>query len=182
MDSLPPESPLSVVLHPRLITAGGLLLLLVSCTADSSSDTISRPPSTPPVAAAAPPEPQPVAGFTTLPSEQQVLTALPTGRADPFAPLAGPAIAAAPDGSAAGGSSDGSAVLQVTGMIHSAGQVQAFIQIGEQSGAVCLGSGGRCPGSGLPALLPANWSVTSIDVPSGRLVLNQAGQRRVFQL
>jgi hypothetical protein len=173
MASLPPEFPLSVVLHPRLITAGGLLLLLTGCAGDSSSDTISRPPSTPPVAAAAPPEPQPVAGFTTLPSEQQVLTALPTGRADPFAPLAGPA---------AGGSSDGSAVLQVTGMIHSAGQVQAFIQIGEQSGAVCLGSGGRCPGSGLPALLPANWSVTSIDVPSGRLVLNQAGQRRVFQL
>jgi hypothetical protein len=181
MASLPPESPLSVVQHPRLITAGGLLLLLVGC-ADSSSETISLPPSTPPVAAASPPEPQPVVGFTTLPSEQQVLTALPSGRSDPFAPLAESALAAAPEGLAASGSSDRSAVLQVTGMIHSADQVQAFIQIGEQSGAVCLGSGGRCPGSGLPALLPANWSVTSIDVPSGRLVLNQAGQRRVFQL
>lgn len=120
-----------------------------------------------------PAEPQPAAGFTPLPTPQQVVAALPSGRVDPFAPLAQPAGRAAPAAAAD---------LRFTGVIRSAGQAQALVQMGDQSGAVCVGRRGVCPGSGLPALLPADWSVTSIDVASGRLVLNQAGQRRVFSL
>ena len=119
--------------------------------------------------------PQPAAGFTPLPTPQQVLAALPMGRADPFAPLPQPPKPATSGGAPA-------ADLRFTGVIRSAGQAQALVQLGEQSGAVCVGRRGACPGSGLPALLPADWSVTSIDVASGRLVLNQAGQRRVFSL
>jgi len=160
-------------------SALALLPALSACASSSGPETISLPPPAPnpatatkPAAAAA--EPTPAPGFTPLPTPQQVVAALPTGRQDPFAPLP-QAKAAAPGGAPAGD-------LRFTGVIRSAGQAQALVQVGDQSGAVCVGRRGVCVGSGLPALLPADWSVTSIDVASGRLVLNQAGQRRVFNL
>ena len=104
-----------------------------------------------------------------------MVAALPTGRADPFAPLAA-AVAGGASSPPAGGE------LRFTGVIRSAGQSQALVQFGDLSGAVCVGQRGLCPESGLPALLPAGWSVTSIDVANGRLVLTQAGQQRVFNL
>lgn len=153
-----------------------LLPVLTACASSSGPETISLPPPSQPAAAVKPAlaEPAPAAGFTPLPTPQQVVAALPTGRPDPFAPLpqakvVAPGVAPAAD-------------LRFTGVIRSAGQAQALVQVGEQSGAVCVGRRGVCPGSGLPALLPSDWSVTSIDVASGRLVLNQAGQRRVFSL
>ncbi|MFM2174587.1 MAG: hypothetical protein RLZZ54_2514 [Cyanobacteriota bacterium] len=165
---------------PRLSSALAVVALLVpavaGCGSSSDPETISLPPAPPkPAAAAGVPTsaPQPTAGFTPLPTPQQVVAALPTGRVDPFAPLPQP-------GSKAGAAPAGD--LRFTGVIRSAGQAQALVQVGEQSGAVCVGRRGVCPGSGLPALLPSDWSVTSIDVASGRLVLNQAGQRRVFSL
>jgi hypothetical protein len=154
-----------------------LLPALTACASSSGPETISLPPPTPKPSTAAKPvaaEPIPAAGFTPLPTPQQVVAALPTGRLDPFAPLP-QATAAAPGGTPAGD-------LLFTGVIRSAGRAQALVQVGDQSGAVCVGRRGVCPGSGLPALLPSDWSVTSIDVASGRLVLNQAGQRRVFNL
>ena len=154
-----------------------LLLALTACASSSGPETISLPPPPSKPAAAAKPaaaEPTPAAGFTPLPTPQQVVAALPTGRLDPFAPL--PQAKAAASGGAPAGD------LRFTGVIRSAGQAQALVQVGGQSGAVCVGRRGVCVGSGLPALLPADWSVTSIDVASGRLVLNQAGQRRVFNL
>ncbi|CAK6699585.1 hypothetical protein [Synechococcus sp. CBW1107] len=156
---------------------------LVACGSSPESGTISLPPAAPkppasalkaPIAA----NPQPAAGFTPLPTPQQVVAALPTGRVDPFAPLAQPAAAGAPAAAASASASQ----LRFTGVIRTAGQAQALVQVGDQSGAVCVGRRGVCRGSGLPAFLPADWSVTSIDVASGRLVLNQAGQRRVFTL
>lgn len=166
---------------PRLSSALVVVALLVpavaGCGSSSETETISLPPAQPKPAAAAAvttaSAPQPTAGFTPLPTPQQVVAALPTGRVDPFAPLPQP-------GSKAGAAPAGD--LRFTGVIRSAGQAQALVQVGEQSGAVCVGRRGVCPGSGLPALLPSDWSVTSIDVASGRLVLNQAGQRRVFSL
>jgi hypothetical protein len=166
---------------PRLSSALAVVALLVpvvaGCGSSSDTETISLPPAPPKPAAAAAvttaSAPQPTAGFTPLPTPQQVVAALPTGRVDPFAPLPQP------------GSKPGAAPaadLRFTGVIRSAGQAQALVQVGEQTGAVCVGRRGVCPGSGLPALLPPDWSVTSIDVASGRLVLNQAGQRRVFSL
>jgi len=162
-----------------LALAGVALLVpaVAGCGSSLDPETISLPPAPPKPAAAAAATtasaPQPTAGFTPLPTPQQVVAALPTGRADPFAPLPQP-------GSKAGAAPAGD--LRFTGVIRSAGQAQALVQVGEQSGAVCVGRRGVCPGSGLPALLPADWSVTSIDVASGRLVLNQAGQRRVLSL
>jgi hypothetical protein len=157
------------------LVALALLPALGACGSNSTPDSISLPPPPPKPAAATPTAaaPQPAAGFTPLPTPQQVVAALPTGRVDPFAPL--------PQANAGAGGAPAADVL-FTGVIRSAGQAQALVQLGDQSGAVCVGRRGVCPGSGLPALLPADWSVTSIDVATGRLVLNQAGQRRVFNL
>jgi hypothetical protein len=157
------------------LVALALLPALSACGSSSGPETISLPPPPAKPAAANPATaaPQPATGFTPLPTPQQVVAALPTGRVDPFAPL--------PQANAGAGGAPAGDVL-FTGVIRSAGQAQALVQLGDQSGAVCVGRRGVCPGSGLPALLPADWSVTSIDVASGRLVLTQAGQRRVFNL
>jgi hypothetical protein len=157
------------------LAALALLPALSACGSSSGPESISLPPPPAKPAAATPAAaaPQPAAGFTPLPTPQQVVAALPTGRIDPFAPLS--------QAKAAGGGAPAGDV-RFTGVIRSAGQAQALVQLGDQSGAVCVGRRGVCPGSGLPALLPADWSVTSIDVASGRLVLNQAGQRRVLNL
>ena len=167
---------ISRALTPALV----LFPLLIACGSGSPSapDTITLPPAAPGAAAPSAPAaaaPQPAAGFTPLPTPQQVVAALPTGRVDPFAPLAAAKVGDTSSPPAGG-------ELRFTGVIRSAGQSQALVQFGEQSGAVCVGQRGVCPGSGLPALLPAGWSVTSIDVASGRLVLTQAGQRRVLNL
>jgi hypothetical protein len=116
-------------------------------------------------------------GFTPLPSPEQVLAALPVGRLDPFASVMAPAQAAGP---AAGSPAD---ALRLTGVLRSRYGPQAFVQLAPgQSGAVCVGPRGRCSGSGLPPLLPPGWSVERIDVAQGRLLLNQAGQRRMLSL
>jgi hypothetical protein len=68
-------------------------------------------------------------------------------------------------------------------VLHSRRGPEAFVQLAPgQSGAVCVGPRGRCSGSGLPPLLPPGWSVERIDVAQGRLLLNQAGQRRILSL
>ena len=105
-----------------------------------------------------------------MPSPQQVVAAQPHGRVDPFAP-----VATATDGST-------STELQLTGLIGSGRSAHALISLGSQSGTVCVGRQGLCPGSGLPALLPPGWTVTGIDLGRGELRLNQAGQRRVLSL
>lgn len=109
-----------------------------------------------------------------MPSPQQVVQAQPHGRVDPFAPVAAAAADAKDDSNA----SD----LQLTGLIGSGRSAQALISLGGQSGAVCIGPQGLCPGSGLPALLPPGWTVTGIDLGRGELRLNQAGQQRVLSL
>ena len=107
-----------------------------------------------------------------MPSPQQVVAAQPHGRVDPFAPVA---TATANDGSA-------STERHLTGLIGSGRSAQALISLGSQSGTVCVGRQGLCPGSGLPALLPPGWTVTGIDLGRGELRLNQAGQQRVLSL
>jgi len=152
------------------------LVLLAGCSGAPNSLTRQDPP---PRDAAAPAAQAPAAptaagaGFTPLPSPQQVLAALPVGRADPFAPVVASAQAAGP---AAEG-------LRLTGVLRSRFGAQAFLQLAPgQGGAVCVGPRGVCAGSGLPALLPPGWSVLSIDVAQGRLLLNQGGQRRLLSL
>ncbi|MEY4431517.1 MAG: hypothetical protein RLZZ533_1453 [Cyanobacteriota bacterium] len=157
--------------------AGALLSLLVlaGCSGAPSPDVGALPAATPPNSApASPPAPAVAgAGFTPLPSPQQVLAALPVGRPDPFAPVLTSAQAAgpAPEG------------LRLTGVLRSRWGPQAFLQLAPgQGGAVCVGPRGLCAGSGLPALLPPGWSVLRIDVAQGRLLLNQGGQRRLLSL
>ena len=137
-----------------------------------SAVSLDQAPET--VAPVSPPQPTAAgAGFTPLPSPQQVLAALPIGRPDPFAPVVAPAKTAgpAPEG------------LRLTGVLRSRFGPQAFLQLAPgQGGAVCLGPRGLCAGSGLPALLPPGWSVVSIDVANGRLLLNQGGPRRLLSL
>ena len=161
------------------------LMALAGCGAPSPDDGATGagqgPAATAPVAASGTPAAVPAdaggAGLTPLPSPEQVLAALPVGRPDPFAPVVAPAQAAGP---AAGSPADG---LRLTGVLRSRYGPQAFVQLAPgQSGAVCVGPRGRCPSSGLPALLPVGWSVERIDVPQGRLLLNQAGQRRMLSL
>ena len=109
-----------------------------------------------------------------MPSPQQVVEAQPHGRVDPFAPVA-TATATATEEST-------STELQLTGLIGTGRSAQALISLGGQSGTVCVGRQGLCPGSGLPALLPPGWTVTGIDLGRGELRLNQAGQQRVLSL
>lgn len=107
-----------------------------------------------------------------MPSPQQVVEAQPHGRVDPFAPVV--AVTATEEST--------STELQLTGLIGSGRSAQALISLGGQSGTVCVGRQGLCPGSGLPALLPPGWTVTGIDLGRGELHLNQAGQQRVLSL
>ena len=109
-----------------------------------------------------------------MPSPQQVVEAQPHGRVDPFAPVATATATATEESTTTD--------LQLTGLIGSGRSAQALISLGGQSGTVCVGRQGLCPGSGLPALLPPGWTVTGIDLGRGELRLNQAGQQRVLSL
>jgi len=116
------------------------------------------------------------AGFTPLPSPQQVMGPLARGRQDPFAPLplpqAGPATPNLPAG------------FLFTGVIQSRGLTQAIVQLGVSSTGVagptsatlCVGPRGICPGaSPRDYQLPAGWSVSAIDLRQGLLSLRQGG-------
>ena len=109
-----------------------------------------------------------------MPSPQQVVEAQPHGRVDPFAPVATATATTTEESTTTD--------LQLTGLIGSGRSAQALISLGGQSGTVCVGRQGLCPGSGLPALLPPGWTVTGIDLGRGELRLNQAGQQRVLSL
>ena len=132
-----------------------------------------------------------VAGFTPLPSPQQVVGPLVNGRRDdPFAPLpspqAGSPTATLPEG------------FLFTGVIKSGGLTQAVVYLGGSSKTIsesvsdnvsaklfavnsgqptttlCVGSRGICPGAYPNApLLPPGWSVTGIDLRQGVLSLRQ---------
>lgn len=151
--------------------------LATSCAGPSEDGATVLPPSPPSARSGSAPaatQSVPTAGFTPLPTPQQVVAPLATGRPDPFAPLA-----PAPQALAAVALPEG---LRFTGVIRSGGHAQALIQLKDQSGPVCVGPRGYCPGAGLPALLPPGWSVTGIDVQNGRLALRQGSQRRILSL
>ncbi|UPH89620.1 hypothetical protein [Synechococcus sp. NB0720_010] len=152
-----------------------VLLALAACGTGESSTAPSAPGTAIPPARASEPTPlTPSPGFIAMPSAQQVVQAQPHGRIDPFAP-----VTAAP---ASTPSETPEADLQLTGLIGSGRSAQALVSLGGQSGTVCIGRQGLCPGSGLPALLPPGWTVTGIDLGRGQLRLNQAGQQRVLSL
>jgi hypothetical protein len=128
------------------------------------------------------------AGFTPLPSPQQVVGPMAGGREDPFAPLApaGAASASLPSG------------FLFTGVIQSRGLTQAIVYLGgtdttvsetitnnvstklrqvnsaDPTTTLCVGPRGLCPGGNPQAPpLPPGWSVTRIDLRNGLLSLRQ---------
>lgn len=115
--------------------------------------------------------PPPPTGLTPLPSPQQVVTAQPLGRPDPFLPVLATATAK-------GGAAAGQALptlpsgFSFHGVIRSGGQSQALVQFGGESGSLLPGQvGGRNT-----KLLPPGWAVGSIDVARGRLILRASGR------
>ena len=152
-------------------------LLLTGCGA---SPTVEAPPPPAPPRPAAPtassgavPE-----GLTPLPTSQQVVSEFRLGRQDPFGTLVPEMV---PGAVAAGATARAAATppaflqdFRVTGVIHSGGQSEAVVTYRQLSGSLRPGDrGGRNTD-----LLPSGWSVASVDVPNGRLVL-QSGSRRV---
>jgi len=162
---------------------GGALLLvalLSACSTASDSSLsplpLARRPLRPAADQTAPAE---VAGLIQPPSPEQVVQAQATGRLDPFAPVQSAAPVAS---NTAQASQAPIPELRLTGLIGSGRQAQALVEIGNQSGTICVGRRGLCPGAGQAALLPVGWSVTGIDLGRGQLVVFQGGQRRVFSL
>ncbi len=153
-------------------------LLLTGCAA---SPTVEAPP--PPAPAPPPAAPTPASaavpeGLTPLPTSQQVVSAFPLGRQDPFGTLVPEMVPGAVTAAAsARAAATPPAFLQdfrVTGVIASGGQSEAVVTYRQLSGSLRPGDrGGRNTD-----LLPSGWSVASVDVPNGRLVL-QSGSRRV---
>ena len=119
-----------------------------------------------------------MAGLTPLPSSNQVVASVSSGRVDPFAPLATPATASSarpillslPPG------------LIFNGVIRSGGTPEALVQFGAESGTLRVGQRGGSTTDysttdyRTTPLLPAGWSVASIDVENGRLTLRQGKQ------
>ncbi len=171
-----------------LAALAGISLLLGACSRAESPDAeLPEPPAaTPEPEQASAPVSVEVAGFTPLPSTNQVLAANPIGRSDPFAsdrPGAVPAPAAT-TGPGGTGAPARPAPLQLppdflfSGVIRVGTSPQAMVQFGPNSGAVGIGERG---GSNTD-LLPAGWVVSSIDVDRGRLVLRQGSQTVTAEL
>ena len=93
-------------------------------------------------------------GLIPLPTREQVLSSVPEGRADPFAPIL-----------------DDPEAFKVKGVIAVGAELRALVSVSEVSGTVCVGPRGRCPGDAA-ALLPMGWTVNSIDLDRGCLSLS----------
>jgi hypothetical protein len=107
-----------------------------------------------------------------------VLATTPERRIDPFAPLDRPSPAT-PSGKAATLQGPQAPItlpkgFQLNGVVSVGGVPQALVTYGSESGSLSPGDQG---GRNTP-LLPAGWSVASIDASSGQLLLRQ-GKRTV---
>lgn len=121
-----------------------------------------------------------MAGLTPLPSSNQVVASVSSGRVDPFAPLqisaSRPVLLSLPAG------------LIFNGVIRSGGTPEALVQFGAESGTLRVGQRGgstkdyRTMDYRTTPLLPAGWSVASIDVQNGRLTLRQGKQAVTAEL
>ncbi len=168
----------------RRLLAALPLLALTACGAPPAPPTAVTPP---PVVVPKPPTPEPtaalapVAGLTPLPTPAEVVGGIGQGRLDPFAPVAS-AASSATDANGrpiprAKPAAQLPAGFSFTGVVSSRGTAQALVQVSGQTGPVCVGARGFCPGAGLAPLLPPGWIVTSIDVNNGRLSLRQGTDR-----
>jgi hypothetical protein len=152
-------------------------LMLTGCAASPTVEAPPQPAPPPPAAPAASSGAVPE-GLTPLPTSQQVVSAFRMGRQDPFGSLVPELV----PGAVTGGATARAAAIppaflkdfRVTGVIDSGGQSEAVVTYRELSGSLRPGDrGGRTTD-----LLPSGWSVASVDVANGRLIL-QSGSRRV---
>ncbi|WP_216916142.1 MULTISPECIES: hypothetical protein [unclassified Synechococcus] len=152
-------------------------LMLTGCGA---SPTVEAPPAPapPPPAAPTPSSGAVPEGLTPLPTSQQVVSAFRMGRQDPFGSLVPElvpgAVTAAASAQAAATPPPFLKDFRVTGVINSGGQSEAVVTYRQLSGSLRPGDrGGRNTD-----LLPSGWSVASVDVANGSMIL-QSGSRRV---
>ena len=106
-------------------------------------------------------------GLKPLPTAQQVQGAVPSGRADPFSPLA-VAVAAGADQPASGGS-------RLLGVLTVGTQKRALFAFGTNLGEICVGPRGHCSADH-PLVLPEGWSVLTIDDQNGCVQLAENGK------
>jgi len=167
------------------------LVGLIGCASPAPNASTPPPaaPASAPAAAASNPAkpatpPAPPVALTPLATPQQVVEAIPVGRPDPFAPAQAQAELG-PTGKPTGQPARPKlpSGFRLTGVIRTGGQSQAFVQIGDQSGSLCLGARGRCAGPlADQPLLPPGWRVTGIDAVNGLLALSFGGFRQVIPL
>jgi Tfp pilus assembly protein PilP len=164
------------------IGLGALASFLLLSGCGSAPPTVKAPappaPSRPAAQAAAAPAVPP--GLTPLPTSQQVVAAFAVGRKDPFAPL-GVAATGSTGAATRPASAPPPAFLQdfrVTGVIHSGARSEAVVTYKSLSGS--LREGDR--GGGNTDLLPSGWSVASVDVQKGRLILQNGGRKVTVDL
>ena len=160
--------------------SGAALLLVVALgglsgcgTQDNSAPSADVMSSDQPIAEMSPPSASsPATGLIPLPTREQVLSSVPEGRADPFAPTNVRSTAMASP-------VDPDSVLtpdfKVRGVVAVGSELRALVSVSEVSGTVCVGPRGRCPGDAA-ALLPIGWTVNSIDLGRGCLSFSIAGE------
>lgn len=159
----------------------GAALLLAACAGEQPPQaTIQAPP--PPRTQPAPVAPAlvvasaPLAGLTPLPSSNQLVASVSSGRVDPFAPLVKPPSRATV-GSGRPAPLSLPPGLVFNGVIRSGGTPEALVQFAGESGTLRVGQrGGSSMDPRTTPLLPAGWSVASIDVQRGLLTLRQGKQ------
>lgn len=119
----------------------------------------------------------PATGLIPLPSREQVLSSVPEGREDPFAPIIGGSSAVTseidPDAAA-------TPAFEVMGVLAVGSELRALVSGPEISGTVCVGQGGRCPGNPA-ALLPKDWTVNDIDLARGCLSFSISGESQALR-
>ena len=138
-------------------------------------------PASAPVQPARPPV-QSLPGLNPLPTRNQLITAVPLGRTDPFGPLPGAGVSPPPSGRPQPRPSQPPLSLpadfRLTGVISSGGRGEAIVEYGTLSGSLRPGDiGGRTT-----QLLPSGWKVASINVPQERLTLQRGKQRITARL
>ena len=134
-------------------------------------------PQSPPAEAPPAAGPGAIAGLTPLPSPERVVSALGSGRRDPFSPPPGEAAASTASTSTAVPLAP-PANFRLTGLVLSGSQAEALVQFGALSGSLRQGDrGGRSTD-----LLPAGWAVARVDLRSGVLTLSQGRRLLPLQL
>lgn len=162
------------------------LVLLGGCTNLASLLGMGPPPEPPPQAplppirAEQPPQTAPADGLAPLPTPQQVLTSVPFGRQDPFAPLPSTQVAGGPGGPGGAPAAPTSAPpgFVLNGVLRGGRGPEALVTYGGSTGSLRPGDRG-----GEGKLLPQGWTLQSVafggrgpmDSPS--VTLLYGGQR-----